>query len=473
MVCTGGVCAPTADSATLNVNDLETLLASGNVEVTTTGSGVQANNIVHGANLSWSGPATLTLDAHQSITIDTAIAVAGTGGLNLRTNDGGSGGALLFGPAGNITFQTLSSPLAINGNSYTLVNSIAALAQTGGNGFIALAQSYDASGDGVYAASPVQNLSGTFEGLGNTISNLTITDSGPDYVGLFSGIATTGNVRDFALSNVTITSIDQANLGVGALAGESAGQIFGVWSSGAVTSARSPVGGLAGSTNGGTITNSYSTAAISAGVDGGGGLVGEAVRTTIDNCYAAGEVSNTTATWIGGLLGSSERARIEYSFASGTVRGLGGSEGGSEAGGLIGITLDNPRVISSYATGDVVGGTFSDVGGLIGYVVYGGKFGKSYSTGSVSGNRGSLVGGFVGGIGESRYPVTFQQDYWDTDTSGASEGTGNEGNVTGLTGLTSAQFQAKLPKGLSKKYWAENPDINSGFPYLLANPPPE
>src|SRR5439155_22298305 len=46
MSCSGGVCAPTSSDAVLNVTDLESLLAVGNVKVTTTGSGVQATDIV-------------------------------------------------------------------------------------------------------------------------------------------------------------------------------------------------------------------------------------------------------------------------------------------------------------------------------------------------------------------------------------------------------------------------------------------
>src|SRR5579863_1302147 len=45
MNCAAGVCTPTAADAVLNVGDLETLLASGNVNVTTTGSGVQAKDM--------------------------------------------------------------------------------------------------------------------------------------------------------------------------------------------------------------------------------------------------------------------------------------------------------------------------------------------------------------------------------------------------------------------------------------------
>jgi hypothetical protein len=69
MSCSGGVCAPTAKNAVLNVGDLENLLASGNVEVTTTGSGSQADSIEVDAPLTWSSLSTLILDAHQSILV--------------------------------------------------------------------------------------------------------------------------------------------------------------------------------------------------------------------------------------------------------------------------------------------------------------------------------------------------------------------------------------------------------------------
>jgi hypothetical protein len=65
-----------------------------------------------------------------------------------------------------------------------------------------------------------------------------------------------------------------------------------------------------------------------------------------------------------------------------------------------------------------------------------------------------------------------QRDYWDTTTSGTNRGV-YQGASTGLKGLTTAQFEARLPKGFSPDIWAENPKINGGFPYLIANPPPK
>src|SRR5436853_2687270 len=73
MSCSGGVCAPTATDAVLNVTDLENLLGSGNATVTTTGAGVQANNIHIAAAFSWSAANSLTLDAYQSITFSAFV----------------------------------------------------------------------------------------------------------------------------------------------------------------------------------------------------------------------------------------------------------------------------------------------------------------------------------------------------------------------------------------------------------------
>ena len=117
VTCMGGVCEPTAANAILNVGDLETLLASGNVTVTTTGSGVQAADIEVDTALSWSAGSTLTLDAYQSITVTKPVSVKGLGGLTLLTDDGGSGGILSFGKRGNVDFATLSGDLTINGTA--------------------------------------------------------------------------------------------------------------------------------------------------------------------------------------------------------------------------------------------------------------------------------------------------------------------------------------------------------------------
>jgi hypothetical protein len=65
---------------------------------------------------------------------------------------------------------------------------------------------------------------------------------------------------------------------------------------------------------------------------------------------------------------------------------------------------------------------------------------------------------------------TWTDNYWDTTTSGTTQGTGT-GNISGVTGETTVQLQSGLPAGFSSAIWGENSSINGGLPYLLAIPP--
>ncbi len=125
MNCADGVCSPTAKKANLNATDLANMLATTDVKVVT-GSGAVTIGIL--SPLTWASTNRLTLDANESVNIKAPVVVEGTAGLTIITNDGGTGGDLIFYGKGNVTFWDLSSSLAINGNSYTLVGDIASLA---------------------------------------------------------------------------------------------------------------------------------------------------------------------------------------------------------------------------------------------------------------------------------------------------------------------------------------------------------
>ncbi len=548
MTCSGSVCAPTAASAVLNVGTLETMLASGNAEVTTTGSGgVQASNIVSSTALSWSTTYALTLDAYQSITVNKTISVNGMGGLTLTTDDGGTGGRLSFGRKASVVFANLSSQLTVNnslwGNNqrFTLMNSIAALASAvaaNPAGSYALAASYDASGDGTYAASPIATTAtGRFEGLGNTISHLSINSKGQDYVGLFA--LHTGVMENLNLTSLkVVTTLDCAHESfAGGVAGDAsylvnisvtgkltskgpcgsttgllagfADDVIGSTASGSLTSSAAAVGGLVGYggavDSGGTITNSSASVTVVSTNDNGEGNVGGLCGSCspIENSYATGNVTGGAA--IGGLGGSCSAPTINAdavvnSFATGVVssgtNGLGGVMGGlcgtaggtidqvfatgsvtAEAasspfgiGGLLGIT-GGSVISNAYATGAVTSiGAGGDVGGLVG-LADGGTITitASYSIGSVSAPSAVYVGGFIGGD-YTKGGISYA--YWDTDTSGQSQGAGNITNDPGITGLTTSQFQSGLPSGFSSSIWGEASNVNGGFPYLLALPPP-
>jgi hypothetical protein len=529
--CAAGVCAPTAATAVLNVADLQGFLASGSTTIITTGSGVQAVNIRIAAKLSWSASNTLTLDAYKSVSVGKPVSVTGAGGVSVVTNDGGGNGIFSFGTGGTLTFANLSSALSINGTSYTLEPSIAALASAiaaNPSGAFALADSYDASQDGTYTVSPISTVfSGSFNGLGNTISNLSISDPTENvYVGLFAETsnASLANIR-LANANVTGASGAQGNSNeyIGALVGlQQGGTISNAFAEGTVSGGSyAAVGGLAGITLG-TVTESVAAVTTSNGYLGvAGGLIGLASG-AVTNSYATGNVSGSA--FVGGLVGDNE-STINHSFATGTVTGI---DSDTYAGGLIGLndgTIstssasgtvnceftcaglvgDNgsgvriPEISRSFATGNVS----ADAGGAGGLV--GGNFtgmvGDCYATGSTIGKgAGGLVatneaeagsGGVVrsyasgmvtgteysgGLIAYDDLAGSLKKDYWDTTTSGItneSQGAGNVANDPGIKGLSNTKLQSKLPNGFNPRVWAENPNINNGLPYLIDNPPAE
>jgi The GLUG motif len=449
MSCSGGMCAPTATNAVLNVTDLENLLASGNVTVTTTGSGVQANNIHVKATLSPQNMNTLNLDAYQSIRIERHIAVEGSGGVSIATNDGGTGGTLSFGSEGRVSFANVSSPLSINGASYTLVKSIASLASAlaaNPNGDYALADNYDASQDGTYSGTPINTtVSGIVEGLGNAISNVTVVTTREQLVGgLFHTIDFESTVENLGLDGLKLKmgTFRGGTMGAGGFALVNDGLLFDDHVSGSIsmdshkTESGSLVGGLVGQ-NDWNIVDCYSSANVY--TDGGspGGLVGFSDFGSISGSYATGTVTivyEANFGYAGGLIASNQGS-IDTSYATGPVTGEGEAP---DVGGLIGVNVATSDTVStSYSTGQVTKGTFGAAGGFVGVVDAGG----------------------------------FSDCYWDINTSGQSSGAGG-GNISGVTGLSSKKLRSGLPQGFDSTVWKEKKSVNNGFPYLVANPPP-
>jgi hypothetical protein len=126
-------------------------------------------------------------------------------------------------------------------------------------------------------------------------------------------------------------------------------------------------------------------------------------------------------------------------------------------------------VNNCYAAGSSADGGIAYVGGLIG--VNDEIVTNSYSTGVPSAAHGGDVGGLIGD--DTSPQGDLQNTYWDITTSGIgkAQGAGNIPNDPGIQGKTTAQLQAKLPKGFDATIWAEDPKINNGMPYLINNPP--
>ena len=295
----------------------------------------------------------------------------------------------------------------------------------------------------------------TFEGNGNTISNLyvnasiTTEDDKPDVFGLFGMIGTGGAVRNLGLPKVSISAVSSGNTGedevwAGALAGDSVGTVTGVWSSGSVTVEISAdyidtyafAGGIVGRNDtGGVIRASYSHA--DATVKG--------VTST--------NLSNGTQGHAGGLVARNKGA-ISASYATGDVRAEGsGASAPTHAytGGLAG--RNSGSITASYASGDL-NATAANVvtGGLAGENKDSGSVTASFATGKhTTATDTSPESGGLAGKGTAN--VT--NSYWDTTNSGIT--------ATGAgTGKTTSELQT--PSGYNGIYasWDVNVDGTAG-----------
>lgn len=496
--CSGGICVPTARFANLNVKRLQRMLARSDVKVVTANVAITIGVL---SPLTWASRHRLTLDAKQSVNILAPVVVTGTGGMTLTTNEGGTGGVLSFGSSGSISFWDLASNLMINGQTYTLAGNVFTLADDIAEnpfGSYALAKTYDASVDGTYQHSPVPtSFLGTFEGLGNTIDNLSINvPGGISAFGFFT--QSSGTIRDIRVSNLSYFAQSDGNTThAGGLVEENDGVISGASTSGNVQGDILDAGGLV-NVNKGTIANSSSNvdgdiscglavendATISqsfalasmSGVDAGGLVCYNMKTGTISESYATGNLTGIATHPpyygnVGGLVAVNYGA-ITRSFATGAAIGMPGNQ--ATAGGLVGNDLGGGSIAQSYATGAVQIGQKAAAGGLIGKVGAKAAVTQVYSIGTVETDQLAIVGGLMGW--DKSEGARVASAYWDLDTSGVtdpSQGAGYPQNDPGITGLTNSQLKSRMPDGFDPKVWAQHPRINGGYPYLRANPPPQ
>jgi len=449
----GGVFTPSGDNSVLKVKTLENALKKANITVTTGTVGTQAGDITVVAPLTWSAH-TLTLDAYHSVVFDAQVTATGTAGLAIKTDDGGSGGSYYL-DSGNITFASTSEKLSINGNAYTLVDtittylgdttpSLASEIAANPSGYYALAVNDDESADGQYSASPIPTtFTGVFEGLGNVISNLNIRDdAAAANVGLFADVGTGGIVRDVELQNETVQG-HGAGDNIGGIAGSNTGSVENASVAvldgefGDIEGGRSAnLGGLVGS-NAGSILSSFVTEDVSAAKGGNvGGLVGSNGG-TVTNSYADGDVSAGAAANVGGLAGYSN-GQIGSSNASGNA--VGGDS--SYVGGLVGYAGSGGEISGADATGNVLGGVNAYLGGLAAYN------NSSISSSEAGGNvitTGAIdVGGLVGLNGSKGIIIS-------SDASGAIRALASSDlqteNAGGLVGMNNGSIEFASASG--------------------------
>ena len=329
------------------------------------------------------------------------------------------------------------------GATYTVANNIDATATSNWN-----------AGGGFAPIGISSPFTGTFNGNNYTISNLFINLPTTDNVGLL-GQTSGATIENVGLVNANITG--QNNVGslvgynnssridnsyatgsvsggahVGGLVGFNydSSSIDNSYATGSVNGNNLYVGGLVGfNDNSSSINNSYATGSVSGSNTRVGGLVGgNYASSRIDNSYAIGSVSGGSGNFVGGLVGINLSSSIANSYATGSV------SGSSYVGGLVGIYYGSSSLVNSYATGSVSGS--NAVGGLVG-VNYGSSIANSYATGLVLG--GTEVGGFVGEDNGGIYTANF----FDHTVNSSLTGTGNNGDVSGISGEITANMKTE------------------------------
>ncbi len=432
-----------ADLATLLVNNnitIETALSPTASPTNLIGSIGTAGDILVKDAVSWSANK-LTLSAYNNITVSANLNASATASLALEfglgavatgntSNFSTAAGAAVNLPAGSGNFTTRQGS---NGTlkAYTVITSLGAAGSTtttdlqGMQGNVALnyalGSSIDASATAAWNAGagfqPVNarnpEFTGVFDGLGHTISGLTINRPTTNYVALF-GFSRNATLRNFGLLDVNLTGLDAMGSAVAAL---SSGSINNVYSTGTV-SGRNEVGGLVGLVYDNILlSNSHSAVNVTGSGGSIGGLLGKIYSSsvaTVSSSFATGNVTGTTGSQdVGGLVGSfRDGGVVTGSYATGRVTGSG-----SATGGLVG-KITGGTVSASYASGNVSG--TSEVGGLVGL--------NSGSNGTSGGNR---VGTGTGTLGTNGSNALITNSY----ATGSVAGTGN--NVGGLVGRNS------------------------------------
>ncbi|MBO7650839.1 MAG: hypothetical protein J6S79_08860 [Lachnospiraceae bacterium] len=175
-----------------------------------------------------------------------------------------------------------------------------------------------------------QPYTGTFDGNGKKITELTIEDTSKDYVGLFGYVGSGGTVQNVALEAGSIKGNDH----VGGVAGWNSGKVSNCYNTGAVRSESGDfVGGVVGR-NHGTVSNCYNTGDVS-GRYYVGGVAGYNYHGTVSNCYNTGAVRSESGDFVGGVAGFNYYGTVSNCYNTGDVSGryyVGGVAGNNYSG---------------------------------------------------------------------------------------------------------------------------------------------
>lgn len=442
---------------------------SGNQLTLSSAKGIQVNNSVKGTGAN----ARVELNAKDSIKLNGQIELTGSNS-SLGLNHGGD---LALGHAGRVTLSGSNAQFEANGAAYNVIqnaNQLQAI-DKGLNGRYVLGNTINGR-DTLTSIGGNQTFTGTFDGLGNTISGFTVNGYGTNS-GLFA--SSSGSISNLKLASMSIngTSSNPSASAIGGLVGLNSGKISNVSASDlrvsvsngytTVPAGLGGVGGLVGVNNKGSIIGSSSAGVVGNGdsrYSSGlnlGGLVGNNQGGSIENSSSSATVIGYAQNNVGGLVGLNQSGVISGSVASGKVAGFGAatlgglvglnqnstllnvkssapviSHGSSNVGGLIGKNSQG-SVSNAEASGTVTSTASKNVGGLIGY--NDGNLMSVKAGAFVSGSSNSVVGGLVG---------THNSGVINKATATGNVLAGNSSIVGGLVGQNNARIINSNRSGL-------------------------
>lgn len=364
----------TVPNANLNITDIHNALDISNVSVRDNAD--QNITLTENSVINWSSPYSLNINAPQNVIIgDQAKFIStGYGNLILRADFTGNNEGTVILPSVNqlvinmmaggsvkIFYRPKEYSQPTDFSSYVkvvapgiykasmAVNNLFDMQRMNQNlkGDYGLAKDIDAQ---AAFFSPVGTnatpFTGTFDGQGYNISNLTVSLPNIDYVGLF-GKTSGATIQNVMIRNAMITG----RWYVGGLIGFMDNGSVSYSSSLVDAYGNQSVGGLIGHAfNSARISQSYSEGSVNARNWDGGGLIGYVTQQiNISDCYTLARVTNfgLTASSLGGLAGFNSYVTTRTSYAAGSVA----NSANGNSGGILGYASTS----SNYQ------GTFWDV----------------------------------------------------------------------------------------------------------------
>ncbi len=289
---------------------------------------------------------------------------------------------------------------------YNLISTAGQLQEISGDlgGLHALANDIDGIGALTALGNTDTPFSGTFAGLGHTLSGYSIDGNGQDNQGLF-GVIDSAVIRNLRVNGSSVSGGDHVGLLVGRAIDSQilSSRIEG--GEGSTVNGHLRVGGMIGSASGSdvvsqssewSVTVANATVNIAGSADNaGGGLVGAMEGGTLSSVTTSNTVNanGEGASDIGGLVGRANDVHIGSSSSSATLVTRTGQE---RIGGLVGRQIGG-GIVGSHASGVIetsIG--LAHVGGLVGHSI-GGSISQSYRNAlDVSGHQLDRIGGLVG-----------------------------------------------------------------------------